>query len=171
MILVDCYLTFLFSLGDFSTTSSPSLPPSRRHFRLHLNREMISKKLVSSSEFQAHAPRQLDRAQDRVHRGPANRVDQPASLPKLLCLVVIKKLRRRTMTKMIMRISSHGCWAMDRNHSVVHTSFLFASHMIAENQIKALLFTVNLMLCLLRILNQDIFNTNQLPLLEKSRSW
>jgi len=48
---------------------------------------------------------------------------------------------------------------LDRNHSVVHTSFLFASHMIAENQIKALLFTVNLMLCLLRILNQDIYNT------------
>jgi len=47
----------------------------------------------------------------------------------------------------------------DRNHSVVHTSFLFASHMIAENQIKALLFTVNLMLCLLKFLNQDIYNT------------
>jgi len=61
---------------------------------------------------------------------------------------------------------------LDRNHSVVHTSFLFASHMIAENQIKALLFTVNLMLCLLKFLNQDIYNTNaqnQLPLLEKSR--
>ena len=48
---------------------------------------------------------------------------------------------------------------LDRNHSVVHTSFLFASHMIAENQIKALLFTVNLMLCLLKFLNQDIYNT------------
>ena len=33
------------------------------------------KKLISFSEFQAHAPRQLDGAQDRVHRGPAHRVD------------------------------------------------------------------------------------------------
>ena len=46
---------------------------------------------------------------------------------------------------------------LDRTHSVVHTSFLFASHMIAENQIKALLFTVNLIL--LKFLNQDIYNT------------
>ena len=43
MILLDFYLTFLFFLGDFSTTSSPSLPLSKRHFRLHLNRETISK--------------------------------------------------------------------------------------------------------------------------------
>ena len=106
IILLDCYLTSLFSLGDFSTTSSPSLPLSKRHFRLHLNQEMISKNLNSFSEFQAHAPRQLDGAQDRVHRGPAHRADQPASLPKLLCIVRMRKLRRRTTTKMI---SSHGC--------------------------------------------------------------
>ena len=43
IILSDCCLTSLFSLGDFSMTSSPSLPLSRRHFRFHLNREMISK--------------------------------------------------------------------------------------------------------------------------------
>ena len=51
MILLDCYLTFLFSLGDFFTTSSPSLPLSRRLFRLHLNLETISKNLFPFQSF------------------------------------------------------------------------------------------------------------------------